>query len=228
MTTAQTKKIKKYQHAVIAVDTVVFRLQNKQLQVLLIQMNKQPYVGWWAAPGGLVGGQESLESATKRTLKTKAGLSPTYFEQLYTFGKVNRDPFGRVVSVAYLVPLPPVEIKVITSAQYQNIKWYDVKKMPLLAYDHREIITCGLKRLRSKLEYSSIITTLLPKLFTLTDLQTAYEIILDKKLDKRNFRKKILALKLVKPTKSFDSSRPNRPAQLFTAASRTHLAKILS
>jgi len=222
-------KTNKYKHAVIAVDTVVFALDKNSLQVLLIQMKKKPYTKFWAAPGGLIGGAESLEKAVVRVLKNKTGMAPEYFEQLYTFGDVNRDPFGRVVSVAYLVPLQNLTIKIKTSGQYQDIKWFPIKKLPALAYDHRAIISKGLERLRAKLEYSNIACKMIPKDFTLTDLQKAYEIILDKKLDKRNFRKKIMALKLVKATKNFDTSKPNRPAQLFVAASsQVNMTRVLS
>ena len=206
---------KKYQFAVIATDVVIFTMTKNGLEVLLIQMKKAPYQGFWAVPGGLVGGQESVDAAAERILKEKTGVAPEHLEQLYTFGKVNRDPFGRVVSVAYFSIMPSNKIKLHTTAEYNQVAWYNINKLPSLAYDHKEIIQTALNRLKAKLGYTNIVYTLLPGEFTLSQLQSVYENILGKKMDKRNFRKKILSLGLIKKTGKKRTGQASRPAVLY-------------
>lgn len=213
----------KYKHAVIAVDPVIFALINNQLNVLLIKMKKAPYANAWAAPGGLVKPDESLENAVRRLVSAKTGIThEAHFEQLYTFGRVNRDPFGRVVSVAYLALIRPENVQLKTTGEYQDIKWFPVSRLPhrqaglpRLAYDHKEIVDVAVDRLQKRLGYTNIVRSLLPEKFSLTELQSAYESILNKKLDKRNFRKKILALKLVKETGVKEENKAYRPAALY-------------
>lgn len=206
----------KYKHAVIAVDPVIFALINNQLNVLLVKMKKTPYANAWAAPGGLVKSDESLENAVQRLVAAKTGIKhEAHFEQLYTFGRVNRDPFGRVVSVAYLALIRSDRVQLKTTGEYQEIKWFPVSKLPRLAYDHEEIVDVAIDRLQKRLGYTNIVRSLLPERFSLTDLQSAYESILNKKLDKRNFRKKILALKLVKETGVKEENKAYRPAALY-------------
>lgn len=211
---------KKYQFAVIAVDPVIFSLVNNQLHVLLIKMKKEPYQNTWAAPGGLVGGDESLDEAAWRLAKEKTGIKNPHFEQLYTFGEVNRDPFGRVVSVAYLTLISADKIEIKTTSEYSDIKWFPVKKLPALAYDHREMIQIGVTKLQQRILESNIVASLLPEEFTLTALQKVYETILEKKIDKRNFRKKILSLKILKKTSRRELFRANRPAWLYKFVSK--------
>jgi len=206
--------LKKYEHAVIAVDVVIFTVEEGKLKTLLIKMKKSPYEKNWAMPGGLVGGGESVDDAAKRHLQDKTGVKNIFLEQLYTFGEVDRDPFGRVVSVAYFALIPSAGIKLKTTADYQDVAWFDIKKIPPLAYDHQKILDYAWRRLRAKLGYTNIVCNLLPDEFTLSQLQNAYELILDKKIDKRNFRKKILSLGLVKKIgkKTKDA---HRPAEIF-------------
>jgi len=206
--------LKKYEHAVIAVDVVIFTVEEGKLKTLLIKMKKSPYEKSWAMPGGLVGGGESVDDAAKRHLEDKTGVKDIFLEQLYTFGEVDRDPFGRVVSVAYFALIPSAGIKLKTTADYQDVAWFDIKKIPPLAYDHQKILDYAWRRLRAKLGYTNIVCNLLPDEFTLSQLQNAYELILDKKIDKRNFRKKILSLGLVKKIgkKTKDA---HRPAEIF-------------
>ncbi len=212
----KAQNYKKYKHAVIAVDPVIFALINNQLNVLLIKMKKAPYTNAWAAPGGLVKPDESLENAVRRLVSAKTGIThEAHFEQLYTFGRVNRDPFGRVVSVAYLALIRPENVKLKTTGEYQDIKWFPISHLPRLAYDHEEIIDVAIDRLQKRLGYTNIVRSLLPEKFSLTELQSAYESILNKKLDKRNFRKKILALKLVKETGVKEEDKAYRPAALY-------------
>lgn len=219
---------KKYKFAVIAVDPIILSLINNQLHVLLIKMKKDPYKDAWAAPGGLVGGNESLDEAAWRLTQEKTGIKDPHFEQLYTFGEVERDPFGRVVSVAYLALVNADKVKVQTTKEYSDIKWFPVKKLPSLAYDHREMIQIAVEKLQERMLESSIVTSLLPEEFTLTALQLVYEMILEKKLDKRNFRKKILSLGILKKTTHQELFKANRPAWLYKFTSkRVRMVEIL-
>jgi len=207
---------KKYKFAVIATDVVIFTVKEEKLQALLIKMKKRPYEKSWAVPGGLIEVNESLDEAAERLLKEKAGVKDVYLEQLYAFGKVDRDPFGRVVSVAYYALIPDENITPKTTKEYVNVKWFPIDDLPRLAYDHKEIIDTAHNRLKAKLEYTNIAYGLLPNTFALSELQKIYEIILQKKLDKRNFIKKILSLNIVKKSGKRREGFPNRPADLYT------------
>ncbi len=211
---------KSFEHAVVAVDTVVFRIVEHKLEVLLLELNRPEFPHMWAAPGGLVSKNETLENSVARHLTERAGLSNTYLEQLGTFGDPDRDPTGWVVSVAYIA-LVTGDVKTKTSSQYKSIAWYPVDTLPPLAYDHKEIIEAATERLKAKIAYTNIIFALLPKEFTLTELQETYETILGKSLDKRNFRKKILSLNWLADQKKMKSEGAHRPAELYAFKSRT-------
>jgi len=216
-----TAKVKrKYKFAVMAVDVAIFTIKENKLHSLLIQMKKKPFSGMWAAPGGLIRGTESLDIAANRLLLEKAGVKNVYLEQLYAFGEPSRDPFGRVVSVAYFALIPSRGIILKTTKEYADVRWFPVKKLPKMAYDHKKIIGTAAKRLQAKLGYTNIVYSLLPKEFTLTEMQEAYEIILGKKMDKRNFRKKIFSLKLVKKIAKKQQGEANRPANLYKFTAR--------
>lgn len=213
-------KQKQYKFAVIAVDVVIFTILNQELKVLLIKMKKRPFTGYWAAPGGLVKPDESVDNAAKKHLKSKAGVTNVYLEQLYAFGEVGRDPFGRVVSIAYFALISPSGVKLKTTKDYDDIKWFSMDELPRLAYDHKKIINYALARLRAKLEYTNIVYGLLSNEFTLSELQKTYEIILKKELDKRNFRKKIFSLKFVRRIGKRALRGKNRPAELYMFADK--------
>jgi len=208
------KKIQqKYKFTVIATDIVIFTIKDNKLQVLLMKMKKDPYLNYWACPGRLVEpNNESVQDAAKHKLAETIGKKDGYMEQLYTFGKLGRDPFGRVVSVSYMSLLPP-DNRVKTDLN--SLSWMPINKLPEMAYDHKEIVKYAIKRLQGKLAYSNVVYSLLPDEFTMTEMQKAYEIILGKELDKRNFRKKINSLKLIKKTGKKDYGMPNRPAELY-------------
>ncbi len=213
--------IKKYEVVAVAVDVVVFTINENKLKVLLLQLKQTPYTDDWALPGGMVRLDESLDAATKRHLEEKAGVKNIYLEQLASFGEVGRDPRGRVISVAYYALVTLEKTKLKTSDRYSAISWHDTQNLPTLAYDHKEIISTATERLKSKIGYTNIVYALLPEKFTLTDLQKVYEIILNKTLDKRNFRKKILSLNLVKSAGEVLTGSANRPAQLYSFTSNT-------
>jgi 8-oxo-dGTP diphosphatase len=198
----------------VAVDVAIFTVLGGELKVVLVKVKKRSYAGMWALPGGIIRSDESLEQAAYRELAEKTGLRNVYLEQLYTFGDVERDRTRRAVSTVYFALVNAEGPKLKTTEKYAGIEWFSVKRLPRLAYDHAGVIQYAVKRLRWKLEYTNVAWSLLPKTLTLTELQTVYEAILGKKLDKRNFLKKILSLKLLAPTGKMKRSGAHRPAEL--------------
>lgn len=203
------------QNIALATDAAIFTVRDGALQVLLIQMKKKPFTGQWALPGGLLGDEELTRSAATRILKEQTGIASAYLEQLMTFDHPSRDPFGRVVSVAWFALIPDSGKPLKTTEKYADVRWWPAAKTPKLAYDHGEILATAIKRLRAKMEYSTVVRSLLPDEFTLSDLQTAYESILARVLDKRNFRKKLLSLGLLAVTKKKRGDGAHRPAALY-------------
>jgi len=199
----------------LTVDCVVFGVEEGALKVLLIQRDLEPFRGRWALPGGFVRLDESLDEAALRELREETGLDRVYLEQLYTFGTVDRDPRERVVSVAYcaLVRLSDHQVKAATDAR--AAAWFTLEDVPRLAFDHREILEVARDRLQGKLRYRPIGFELLPPRFTLTQLQTLYETILERPVDKRNFRKKVLATGLLEGLEEVQQGVAHRAAQLF-------------
>lgn len=204
-----------YPRPALTVDCVVFGLDEDDLKVLLIQRDLEPFAGKWALPGGFVRMDESLEEAARRELAEEAGVSNVFLEQLYSFGDVNRDPRGRVVTVAYyaLVKLGNYAVKGATDAR--NAAWFAVDDVPPLAFDHDRILEVAYERLKGKVRYQPIGFELLPPKFTLTQLQKMYEKVLDRPLDKRNFRKKILGMDILQGLDEVETDVAHRAAQLF-------------
>ena len=199
----------------VTTDIVIFTIEESILKVLLIKRAKEPFKDQWALPGGFLTENEEPEKAAIRILKDKAGVSNIYMEQLYTFPGSGRDPRGNVITIAYFALVPRSRIEIQETAKAQTPIFRSVKKLPDIAFDHNRIITYALKRLQSKLEYTNAVYSLLPKYFTFNQLQNAYEIILSRKLDKRNFRKKFLQLGLIKLTKKIHKGERQRPAKLY-------------
>lgn len=199
----------------VTVDVVIFTLLEGELKVLLIKRRHSPYEGMWAIPGGFVRRGESLEEAARRELDEETGARDVYLEQLYTFGDQKRDPRGRVVTVAYfaLVGADRLQLRA-GSEEATELRWWLAYDLPEMAFDHARIVRYAIQRLRYKLEYSAVGFQLLPETFTLTELQTAYETILREKLDKRNFRRKVLAADILEETEQFRSG-DHRPARLY-------------
>ena len=200
----------------IAVDVVLFTIQGATLKVLLVKRKAAPYRGAWALPGGLVGADESVDTAALRELQEETAVDNIYLEQLYTFGEPNRDPRGRITTVSYYALVNWQRFQLKASRRVSNADWFPVKRLPPLAFDHRRIVDYALERLRNKLNYTTVGFQLLPGQFTLTELQGAYEVIMTQRLDKRNFRRKMLQLGILKGTGDFKANGRQRPARLYT------------
>lgn len=205
----------KYPTPAVTADVVIFTIENGQLKVLLIKRADKPFKDSWALPGGFLHINETPEESANRILKEKAGVKGVYTEQLYTFDKKGRDPRGHILSVAYFALVPFEKIKTGSGPEFQTPTFTAVKKLPKLAFDHKDIIGCAIKRLQAKLEYTNVVYSILPKQFTFLELQKAYEYILDKRVDKRNFRKKFMQLGLILPTKKITKGTRQRPAKLY-------------
>jgi 8-oxo-dGTP diphosphatase len=200
----------------VAVDVAVFTVLGDALQVLLFKARQGPFAGWWALPGGRLRAEETLDEAASRELGQQTGLRDVYLEQLYTFGGPGRDPQGRVVSVAYvaLIPHGGRFQGTLPGEKYSDVAWHRVTSLPPLAYDHPAVVRQAVARLRAKLAYTNLVYTLLPPRFTLGELQAVYEAILDRRLDRRNFRKRLLSLGLLRPLAQMRRG-PHRPAALY-------------
>lgn len=198
----------------LAVDCCIFTVIEGELHILLIKM-KEKLKGMWALPGGSIDNNETTDKAAKRILSEQTGVSDVYLEQLYTFSELKRDPFDRVVSVAYFALIPAENVELQTNPKYADTRWQKVKKLPELAYDHAKIAKYSQKRLKWKISYTNVAWSLLPTEFTLSQLQKIYESILEKTIDKRNFRKKILSLKIIEETGKKSISGAHRPAMLY-------------
>lgn len=211
----------KFEKPSVTIDLLIFTIKDNQLHILLVERDQMPFQGQLALPGVFVGIEESLEEAVKRGLKQKASLTDIYFEQLYTWGDVDRDPRMRIISVSYMALVPFSQL--LSSAGEQNIEQnlYTVESILAgqeeLAFDHRNIIAYGRERVKNKAEYSLIGFQFLEKKFTLPQLQLIYEILLGKQLYKANFRKKIKPY--VVETEEFVSTGANRPSKLYLQAS---------
>lgn len=205
----------KYERPSVTVDVVMMSLRQRDLQVLLIKRRSWPYEGMWAIPGGFVNIDESLETAAKRELQEETGVQDVYLEQLYTFGDPGRDPRTRVITVVYFALLDSERLQVKAASDASDVGWFSVYDLPPLAFDHGKILDYALERLRGKLDYTTIAFSLLPEQFTLRELQRVYEIINHRKLDKRNFRKKILATGILEDTGEKKMEGTHRPARLY-------------
>lgn len=205
-----------YPRPALTVDCVVFGLDDEDLKVLLIQRDLEPFAGRWALPGGFVHVGEAPEDAARRELKEETSVSDVFLEQLYTFGDPNRDPREHVVTVAYyaLVNLSDHKIQAATDAR--QAAWFAIDDVPKLAFDHDRILKAAHDRLRGKVRYQPIGFNLLPEKFALRQLQNLYEKVLDRQLDKRNFRKKILSMGILRELDEVETDVAHRAARLYS------------
>ena len=206
-----------YPRPALTVDCVVFGLDDEDLKVLLVQRDLPPFKDRWALPGGFVRMEESVDDAARRELREETGLTlnDLYLEQLYTFGDTGRDPRGRVVSVAYYALVNLADHRVQAATDARDAAWFSVSDTPSLAFDHDEILGVALDRLKGKVRYQPIGFELLPPKFTLSQLQRLYETVLERPLDKRNFRKKILSMGVLVETDEVQQDVAHRAARLY-------------
>jgi len=203
------------QDILLTVDSIVFTIYKEKLSVLLIQRLIEPFKDMRAIPWGFVLDNETLEQAAYRELEEETKVKNTYLEQLYTFSDVDRDPRGRVISCAYMALMRHEDINAKAESDAKEVKVFSMDKLPKLWFDHKKILDYALQRLRYKLEYTNVVQYLLPKHFTLSELQQVYEIVLNEELDVRNFRKKIDKLGIVKETWERVVRGAHRPAMLY-------------
>ncbi|AHB41608.1 NUDIX hydrolase [candidate division SR1 bacterium RAAC1_SR1_1] len=208
------------QNILITVDNIVFSIVDQQLQVLLIKRLIEPFKDMRALPGGFVLENENLEKAAHRELEEETSVKNIYLEQLYTFSEVNRDPRGRVISCAYMALVARENIIINPGSDAAETQFFAVNKLPKLAFDHKKVIEYALQRLKWKMEYTNIAQYILPRKFTLSELQKVYETILNQAIDVRNFRKKIEKLGLVKETGEKEIGVQYRPAKLYEFSTR--------
>ena len=199
----------------VTVHLVLFTVNENHLKVMLVKRAEEPFRNDWSLPGGFIKVGESLDDAAQRVLIEKTAVSDVYMEQLYTFGEPKRDPRSRVITVAYIALIPWQSLPQPESDKVTDLTWLPVDHLPKLAFDHKEIVNYAVKRLRAKVSYSNIVYGLMPKQFRLSELQSMYECIINDKLDKRNFRKRMLATGLLKETGKKDIAGAHRPAMLY-------------
>lgn len=215
-TTTSTSPATAHADIRVAVSTVIFSLRREpgreqpSVVIPLVRRTRAPHEGQWALPGGWLGADEDLEMAASRTLRETTGLAPSFLEQLYAFGAVDRSP-TRVVSIVYWAL---VREDVSARPARENVAWFDATSLPALAFDHNQILEYALWRLRNKVGYSRIAHGLLPELFTLADLREVYEAILDRRLDPANFRRQVDTSGTLIPTDGFRTG-SHRPARLY-------------
>lgn len=198
----------------VAVDCIIFGFKNGKLSLLLLKRNFEPSKGKWSLMGGFVQKDESVDDAAKRILRDLTGLDDVYMEQVSAFGEIERDPGERVISVAYyaLINIDDYNKELV---QKHNAFWASINELPTLIFDHREMVDKARNLMKQKVGRKPVGFNLLPKLFTLTQLQTLYEAIYGESLDKRNFRKRIAELELIEQTDEIDKSGSKRGARLY-------------
>lgn len=206
-------EIRDYFKAAISIDCVIFGFDEDVLKVLLIESDLNEFKGKWSLLGDIVRPEEDLEEAAYRVLRERTGLEDVYMEQVQAFGAIDRHPAGRVISIAFysLVNIGHVELK----THNNDLHWHAVRDINHMAFDHREILATCYQRLQHKVIEQPIGFNLLPKKFSLRELQNLYEAILDVKLDRRNFRKKFFAMDYLVDLNEEEQAVKHRPARLY-------------
>ncbi|MEY2949854.1 MAG: NUDIX hydrolase [Saprospiraceae bacterium] len=207
--------LEKFNKAVLSVDNVIFGFDEGDLKILLIKRGEEPYSDLWALPGHYVYGDEDLDAAARRVLLELTGLENVFLEQVKAFGKVGRHPFGRVVTIAYFSLIKIKDYKIQASSMARVAEWHAVDSLDKLAFDHNDILGACFQQLKLSVKTRPIGFELLPPKFTLTELQYLYESILRVKLDKRNFRKKILSMNVLIDLDEIQDGVAHRPARLY-------------
>ncbi len=206
----------------VTVDAVVFTILHNELKLLLIRRKNPPFKGQYALPGGFVDVNEDIEQAALRELEEETGVKNIFLKPMKAFGKPGRDPRGRTITMPYIALINSERYVLKSADDAELARWFSVYELPELAFDHRAIIETALEKLKRLIQYTSIAFQIMPEKFTLTELQKAYEVVLDQKLDKRNFRKKIEELRLLKPLNETRMEGAHRPAQLYCFRERKY------
>lgn len=201
-----------YERPALATDCVIFGFDGGELKLLLLKREKEPFENKWALPGGFVYMDETTEASAKRILLEKAGIKNVFIEQLYTFSKVDRDPRERIVSVTYFALVNKSQFNLIAGRDTIQAEWHKISALPELGFDHSEIVALAVERLKGKVQYQPIGFELLDEKFTLSQLQLLYEAILQTPIDKRNFRKKIIGMGLLKQLDEKEQNVPHKAA----------------
>lgn len=206
--------LSKYAKPSVTVDTIIFTIKSGELRVLLVKRKAAPFKDKWVIPGGFVHLTQSLEDAAKLKLEEKTGVKDVYLEQLYTFGDPKRDPRGRVITICYFALISSDNLVLKKDGEY-DVQWFSTEKLPQLGFDHKQILEYAIKRLKWKFEYTTVAFSLLPKKFTMTQLQELYETVFGEVFDKRNFRKKVLSLNILEEQEVMRNV-SFRPPQLYS------------
>lgn len=204
----------KYPHPSVTTDCVIFGFDGTKLQVLLIERGIEPYKGRWAFPGGFLNPDETAEEGALRELQEETGLTGAYIEQFHTFTDPHRDPRERVITIAYYALVRLQEVRGGDDAA--KAQWFALDEVPQLAFDHDRILREAVKRLRERIHFKPVGFELLPEKFTMKELQTLYEAILDVKFDRRNFSKKMLHFDLLTDLGETINPSAKRDAKLFS------------
>jgi 8-oxo-dGTP diphosphatase len=213
---AEQKYCYEYPRPAVTTDCLIFGFDEGELKLLLVERGIDPFKDKWALPGGFLQMDENADECARRELFEETGLQNVYVEQLYTFSDVDRDPRGRVITIAYYALIKLCDYKITAGDDAQNAKWFPISKIPSLAFDHDMILRIGINRLRGKIRYQPIGFELLAEKFTIPELQNLYETILETKLDRRNFRKKILGTGLLIDHKESMKGVPHKGASYFS------------
>lgn len=201
----------------VATDAVVFTVDKDILKVLLIKRKDSPFKGMFAIPGGFLRDKDTtLDRCAYRELHEETGVKDIFLKKLTAFGDKGRDPRGRVITISYLALISSEDIELKPASDASDAGWFAVNSLPKLAFDHKKIINHAFQNLKKEIETTNIAFQLLPEKFTLTEIQKVYEAVYQQKIDKRNFRKKIKLLEILKDTHQTKMEGAHRPAKLYS------------
>ncbi len=199
----------------VSIDCVIFGFENNSLEILLVKRARNPHQGKWALPGGFIKKEELVDTAANRILFDTTGINNIYLEEIAVFDGLNRYPLWRVFTIGHFALISPENYSISTGIDTTEVKWFKIDNLPKLPFDHHKIIEVALSKLRTRVRYRPIGFELLPEKFTLPQLQKLYEAILGKNLDKRNFRKKINKVDLIRKLKEKETNNKTRAAYLY-------------
>ncbi|MBN2610029.1 MAG: NUDIX hydrolase [Bacteroidales bacterium] len=205
-----------YPRPAVTTDCIIFGFDEGELKVLLIKRGIEPFIGKWAFPGGFLQMDENSDQCALRELYEETGVKNVFIEQLYTFSDVDRDPRGRVITISYYALIKLSDYRLKAGDDASNAEWFPISKVPPLAFDHDRILRIAIARLRGKIRYQPIGFELLPEKFTMPELQSLYETVLEMQLDRRNFRKKILETGLLIDHNETVKGLPHKGAKYFS------------